>query len=80
MIIRKGGKLFEQFGLTGIPHVVLIDGEGVVRAQGIVNQREHLESLFEAESLGVGTMQEYLAREVDLPMQPTPASTQGVRA
>ncbi|MDJ0868723.1 MAG: methylamine dehydrogenase accessory protein MauD [Myxococcota bacterium] len=43
-----------------LPYLVLIDEAGVVRAQGLVNTREHVESLFEAERRGVGTMQEYL--------------------
>jgi hypothetical protein len=32
-----------------------------VRAKGIVNTREHVESLFEAERLGVPTIQAHLA-------------------
>lgn len=45
-----------------LPHAVLIDAEGVVRARGLVNTREHLESLFEARDEGVASVQEYLAR------------------
>jgi len=45
-----------------LPWAVLIDADGVVRAKGLVNTREHLESLFEAERLGVGSLQEHLAR------------------
>jgi methylamine dehydrogenase accessory protein MauD len=43
-----------------LPFAVLIDEAGVLRAKGLVNTREHLESLFEAARLGVGSMQEYL--------------------
>ena len=39
---------------------MLIDSHGIVRAQGLVNTREHLESLFEATELGVATIQDYL--------------------
>lgn len=46
-----------------LPFAVLIDGAGVVRAQGLVNTREHLESLLEARAQGVASIQEYLARE-----------------
>ncbi len=46
-----------------LPHAVLIDSEGVIRSTGLVNSREHLESLFEADELGVATLQEYMAAE-----------------
>ncbi len=44
-----------------LPHAVLLDPDGVVRAAGLVNTREHLESLFEAGDRGVASIQEYLA-------------------
>lgn len=44
-----------------LPYAALIDADGVLRAKGLVNTREHLESLFEAMRLGVGSVQEYLA-------------------
>jgi len=47
-----------------LPHAVLLDAEGVVRARGLVNSREHLESLCEARRHGVASVQEYLARRV----------------
>jgi hypothetical protein len=40
---------------------VLLDGAGILRARGLVNSREHLESLFEAQRLGVASLQEYFA-------------------
>ena len=46
-----------------LPHAVLLDEAGVVRARGLVNTREHLESLFEARDRGVSSVQEYLAHE-----------------
>jgi methylamine dehydrogenase accessory protein MauD len=46
-----------------LPYAVLIDAEGVLRAKGLVNTREHLESLFEAMARGIGSVQEYLRRE-----------------
>ena len=48
------------YGVAKLPYAVLIDEHGVVAAQGIVNTREHLESLFEAQRHGVGSIQEYL--------------------
>lgn len=44
-----------------LPHATLIGAEGRVRAQGLVNTREHLESLLNADELGVASIQEYLA-------------------
>lgn len=46
-----------------LPHAVLIDPEGIIRSTGLVNSREHLESLFEANERGVATLQEYMAAE-----------------
>ena len=49
-----------QLGIGKLPHAVLVDAEGVVRAKGIVNSREHLESLLVAQETGVASVQEYL--------------------
>jgi methylamine dehydrogenase accessory protein MauD len=53
-----------RYQIAKLPYGVLIDPDGVVRGQGIVNTREHLESLFEAEELGVASIQEYLERRL----------------
>lgn len=50
------------FRVGRLPHAVLLDEAGVVRASGLVNSREHLESLFEARERGVASIQEFLAR------------------
>lgn len=59
--------LSEQLGVTygasKLPYAVLVDGAGVVRANGLVNTREHLESLLEAQALGVANLQELAVRE-----------------
>ena len=47
------------YQVSRLPFAVLIDAQGVLRARGIVNSREHLESLFEAKRLGFASMQEY---------------------
>lgn len=47
-------------GIGKLPHAVLIDGGGVIRAKGIVNSREHLESLLVAQETGHASMQDYL--------------------
>jgi methylamine dehydrogenase accessory protein MauD len=46
-----------------LPYAYLIDDQGVLRTGGLVNSREHLESLFTAKELEVGSVQEYLRRE-----------------
>ena len=45
--------------VSQLPYAALVDETGVVRAAGLVNTREHLESLFEARERGVSTLQEY---------------------
>ena len=52
-----------RFAVSKLPTAVLIDEHGVLRAHGIVNTREHLESLFRAEELGVASVQEFLEGE-----------------
>ena len=47
-------------GIGKLPHAVLIDAEGVIRSSGIVNSREHLESLVVAQETGWASMQDYL--------------------
>ena len=51
------------FQVGKLPYAALIDADGVLRAKGLVNTREHVESLFEAMERGVGSVQEYLRRE-----------------
>jgi methylamine dehydrogenase accessory protein MauD len=46
-----------------LPFAALIDANGVLRAKGLVNSREHLESLFEAHARGVASLQEYLGAQ-----------------
>lgn len=48
-----------------LPYVVLLDEHGVIGAQGLVNSREHLESVFEAKERGVASIQQYLEQQGD---------------
>jgi methylamine dehydrogenase accessory protein MauD len=50
-----------NYQVNRLPFAALIDQAGVLRARGLVNSREHLESLFEAQRLGVASLQEYFA-------------------
>jgi len=65
--------LSSELGMTyrvaKLPYAVLIDEEGRVRAKGLVNTREHLESILQAKQMGVASIQEYLRarHELDAP-------------
>lgn len=58
--------LSTQLGLTyqiaKLPFAVLLDEQGVLRAKGLTNNREHLESLFEAMEQGVASIQEFMGK------------------
>jgi methylamine dehydrogenase accessory protein MauD len=51
-----------RYRISRLPYAVLIDEAGTVRAKGLVNSREQLESLFTAKELGVPSIQEFIAR------------------
>src|SRR5580698_4295000 len=56
----SGPEVGMAFQVGKLPYAVLIDRDGVVRAKGLVNSREHLESLAVAEETGYGSIQAYL--------------------
>ncbi|HEY5645871.1 MAG TPA: thioredoxin-like domain-containing protein [Pseudomonadales bacterium] len=60
--------LGKSYGVSKLPYAVLIRPDGRIASLGIVNSREHLESLFEAEALGVASIQDYLARDRESPL------------
>ncbi len=60
--LRAVGAARHRLGAGRLPHAVLIDGAGIVRASGLVNSREHLDSLFEARERGVASLQEWACR------------------
>ena len=55
-----GPEVGMTYQIGKLPYAALIDNAGVLRSKGLVNSREHLDSLFEAEHLGSATLQEYL--------------------
>lgn len=59
------------YAVSKLPYAVLIMANGDVAAKGLVNNREHLESLFEARRHGVASLQQYLekARKPFVPAQ-----------
>ena len=54
------GELGRAYQVAKLPYAILIDEEGVLRGKGLINSREHLESLFEAKERSVASVQEYL--------------------
>lgn len=48
------------FQVGKIPYGVLLDGEGMIRAKGLTNTREHLESLLEADKSGFASIQQFM--------------------
>ena len=53
--------LGRAYGVSKLPYAVLIDESSRVAGMGIVNSREHLESLFEAKESGVASIQAFMA-------------------
>lgn len=51
-----------KYRVGKLPYAYLIDENGVLRTGGLVNSREHLESIFNAAELDVGSVQEYIER------------------
>jgi methylamine dehydrogenase accessory protein MauD len=63
------------FHVDRLPHAVLIGDGGTVLSKGLVNSREHLESLVTAHEMGVVSAQDYIASaKTRLPNTKLPAS------
>ncbi|HET7085681.1 MAG TPA: thioredoxin-like domain-containing protein [Rhizomicrobium sp.] len=65
--LEMGGIPFVNSSIVGrtfhvdrLPHAVLIGSDGTVLSKGLVNSREHLESLVTAHEMGVVSVQDYL--------------------
>lgn len=58
--------LGRSYGVSKLPHAALIGPDGRLAATGLVNNREHLESLLAAQDHGVGSLQEFLDRRAAL--------------
>lgn len=52
------------FRINRLPFAVLLDEHGVVRGKGLVNSREQLESLLNAQDLGQASIQGWIEAEV----------------
>ncbi|WP_054901789.1 methylamine dehydrogenase accessory protein MauD [Pseudomonas sp. NBRC 111131] len=58
-----GPEIGMAYQIGKLPYAVLIDPAGTLRAKGLVNSREHLDSLFETVHLGSASLQQYLHGE-----------------
>src|SRR6478609_5366445 len=65
--LEMGGLAFVNSSIIGrayqvdrLPHAVLIGEDGKLLSRGLVNSREHLESLVTAHEMGVVSVQDYL--------------------
>ena len=52
--------LGRAFEVSKLPFAVLIDADGILKGKGLVNTREHMESLIESMDSGVVSVQEYI--------------------
>lgn len=52
--------LGKTYGVAKLPYAVLIDEKGKIASIGIVNSREHLDSLFEAKERNVASIQDFI--------------------
>ncbi len=48
------------YEVSKLPFALLIGDDGTLHSKGLVNTREHLESLVEAMDSGVATLQDYM--------------------
>jgi methylamine dehydrogenase accessory protein MauD len=53
-------ELGRTFEVSKLPFAVLIAADGTLRGKGLVNTREHMESLIESMDSGITSVQEYL--------------------
>lgn len=56
----NGPEIGMTYRVDKLPHAVLIDERGVIVAKGLVNSREHLESLVVARETGHASVQSFL--------------------
>jgi methylamine dehydrogenase accessory protein MauD len=53
-------KLGMSYEVSKLPFAILVGADGTLQSKGLVNTREHLESLIEAMDSGVATLQDYV--------------------
>jgi len=56
----NGPEVVMTYRIDKLPYAVLLDDAGMIAAKGLVNSREHFESLIVAKETGYATIQSYL--------------------
>ncbi|WP_226017986.1 methylamine utilization protein MauD [Novosphingobium sp. FKTRR1] len=56
----NGPEVGQAYEVGKLPYAALLDADGVVLSKGLVNSREHLESLIVAHEMGVRSVQDYI--------------------
>ncbi|WCP12999.1 Methylamine utilization protein MauD [Sphingobium sp. AntQ-1] len=56
----NGPEVGQAYQVAKLPFAVLLDEEGAILSKGLVNSREHLESLVVAHEMGIATVQDYI--------------------
>jgi len=51
-----------RYSVSKLPFAVLIGADGALKSKGLVNSREHLESLIESMDSGIASLQDYVQR------------------
>lgn len=56
----NGPEVGQAYQVAKLPFAVLLDADGAILSKGLVNSREHLESLIVAHEMGIATVQDYI--------------------
>jgi len=62
----NGPEIGMTYRVDKLPYAVLLDHEGMIAAKGLVNSREHFESLIIAKETGFASIQSYLKAQPEL--------------
>jgi len=66
--------LGRAYEVSKLPFAVLIGADGILKGKGLVNTREHMESLIESMDSGVVTVQEYIGSIQNEQEEPEPSA------
>ncbi len=62
----NGPEIGMTYRVDKLPYAVLLDDSGLIAAKGLVNSREHFESLIIAKEMGFASIQKYLKAQPEL--------------
>ena len=58
----NGPDVGQAYEVAKLPYAVLMDEHGTILSKGLVNSREHLESLVIAHEMGIASVQDYIGK------------------